>query len=364
MEERSGVGADSPEEKSGVGSDSPVHNGVALFAETTVEQVPALNQTVLQIENEMRKKEMVQLKSQLEVRKHIFSFSQIEQDVEKVQYFTGLPDAPAVQFLEDLLNSFDLVYHSGWVVQKIPLREQLLMTLMKLRLNLADLDLATRFNCGTDTVTNVVITIISSLYDTMYVRIMEGNIPSRNTNLIGLPDCFVPFQNCRMVLDCVDFAVSNTENLETQGDLYCQYNNKRHTTMKTLIGLAPNGVITYVSDLYSGSTSDKAITADCGVLDYLQPGDLVLANKGFAIQDIVPPGVTVNTPSLLANGQLTLEDVVNNRKIASARNHVEHSIRTLKLFSILEQIPDQYEKYMNKILKVCVCLTNLQTPTL
>ena len=128
--------------------------------------------------------------------------------------------------------------------------------------------------------------------------------------------------------------------------------------------MAPNGFITFASDLYGGSTSDKAITADCGVLQQLEAGDMVMADKGFTIRDILPAGVSLNIPTFLVNGQFTMEEINHNRLIASARVHVERSIQRLKTFHILSYIPYQYKKHANKILKVCVSLTNLQTPIL
>ncbi|KAJ8389958.1 hypothetical protein AAFF_G00112430 [Aldrovandia affinis] len=134
----------------------------------------------------------------------------------------------------------------------MPLIDQLLLTLMKLRLNCGILDLATRFNCCRATVTNIFTTISSALYDILYVGMMENNIPSRIKNQTSLPDCFQPFPNCRIVLDCTEVAVSNTERLDTQSHLYSHY--KGRTTLKALIGVAPNGIITFASDLYGGST--------------------------------------------------------------------------------------------------------------
>ncbi|KAJ8412664.1 hypothetical protein AAFF_G00116150 [Aldrovandia affinis] len=244
----------------------------------------------------------------------------------------------------------------------MPLIDQLLLTLMKLRLNCGILDLATRFNCCRATVTNIFITISSALYDILYVGMMENNIPSRIKNQTSLPDCFQPFPNCRIVLDCTEVAVSNTERLDTQSHLYSHY--KGRTTLKALIGVAPNGIITFASDLYGGSTSDKAITADCGVLQQLEPGDMVMADKGFTIRDILPEGVSLNIPTFLVNGQFTMEEINHNRLVASARIHVERSIQRLKTFAILTYIPYQYKKHVNKILKVCVGLTNLQKPIL
>ena len=267
----------------------------------------------------------------------------------------------APYFLDKLLSKFTLNYHSDWTVQIMPLIDQLLLTLMKLKLKSGHVDLATRFNCSTATVSNIFITIVCALSDILYAGFME-NIPSREKKQTSLPNCFLPFPNCRIVLDCTEVAVSNTKGLETQSHLYSQY--KGRTTLKALVGVAPNGVITFVSDLYGGSASDKAMTGDSGILQHLQPGDMVMADKGFTIRDILPEGVTLNIPSFLVNGQFTQEEVNNNRLISRARIHVERSIQRLKVFRILQYIPHQFMKNANKILKVCVCLTNLQTPIL
>lgn len=92
--------------------------------------------------------------------------------------------------------------------------------------------------------------------------------------------------------------------------------------MKTLIGVAPNGVITFVRDQYGGRASDKAITADCGVLKYLQPGDMVMADKSFTIREILPEVVLLSILSFLVNGQFTQEEVHKNTLISSARVRV------------------------------------------
>ena len=58
-----------------------------------------------------------------------------------------------------------------------------------------------------------------------------------------------------------------------------------------IIGVAPNAVIAYVSNLYSGSISDKAIVQQSGLVNHFSAGDMILADKGFLIQDILPNGV-------------------------------------------------------------------------
>ena len=134
-------------EDEGATAPGPNHIDVAT-------QTPGTSSVVvLEIENDMLRKENDQLKHELEKQKQTFSFSQISSHPDKVNDYTGLPDAATVLFLEALLSKFDLQYHFDWIVQIMPLIDQLLLTLMKLRLNCGILDLATRFNCCRATVT-------------------------------------------------------------------------------------------------------------------------------------------------------------------------------------------------------------------
>ena len=43
-------------------------------------------------------------------------------------------------------------------------------------------------------------------------------------------------------------------------------------SFKVLVGVEPNAVITYVSKLYPGSISDKAIAQESGLLNHFTPG--------------------------------------------------------------------------------------------
>ena len=59
-----------------------------------------------------------------------------------------------------------------------------------------------------------------------------------------------------------------------------------------------------------------------GLLNQLTAGDLVLADKGFLIQDLVPDGVSVNIPPFLNNGAFTESDA-RTKAIEKCRIHVE-----------------------------------------
>ena len=63
---------------------------------------------------------------------------------------------------------------------------------------------------------------------------------------------------------------------------------KHHNTAKYLIGISPQGIISYISNgCRGGCVGDKYITEHYGILSKLLPGDLVIADRGFDVQDSV-----------------------------------------------------------------------------
>ena len=75
-------------------------------------------------------------------------------------------------------------------------------------------------------------------------------------------------------------------------------NYKNRNTFKALVGISPDGVITFVSPLYPGSISDMQLTR-CYLLE---PGDSVMADRGFDIvDDLILRGVHLNVPHRFYN---------------------------------------------------------------
>jgi hypothetical protein len=127
-----------------------------------------------------------------------------------------------------------------------------------------------------------------------------------------------------------------TKNMTKQRLTYSAY--KHRNTVKGFVGVAPNGVVTFLSTLYPGSISDKKITQLCGVISSFVGGDLILADKGFLIQDPMPPGVVVNIPPFLSTPQFSRDQAIASRTIARKRIPVERAIRRINCFHILNLV--------------------------
>ena len=315
---------------------------------------------MLSLELEKLKVRCHQLEKQLETATSRFSFDAIKCDNTLVQHYTGLPTAAHFSTLLAVCDQFPIAYYSKWKVNVLSHADQLLMTLMKLYCNFANIDLGVRFNVSDSTVTNIVHTWVCLLHEVLYEGMYNSTIPKLSANKQSMPACFANFPSCRIVLDCTEIQIAIPARMDDQCTTYSHY--KHRNTFKGLVGVAPNGTVTFLSKLYPGSVSDKEIVRHSGVLDHMEPGDMVMADKGVLIQDLMPPGVALNLPPFLVNPQFTPAQAKRTVTIARARIHVERAIQRLKNYAILDFVPAHYRSMASKIFQVCGLLVNLQQP--
>ena len=91
------------------------------------------------------------------------------------------------------------------------------------------------------------------------------------------------YPSVRVILDCTEIFVQRSSKLVNQSVTFSNY--KHHATFKFLIGITPSGIISFVSEAWGGRVSDKQITINSGLLDFLQENDSVMADKGFIIKE-------------------------------------------------------------------------------
>ncbi|XP_021373838.1 uncharacterized protein LOC110463521 [Mizuhopecten yessoensis] len=180
--------------------------------------------------------------------------------------------------------------------ETLPLIDQFFLFLCRIRQGHNEHDLAIRFGVSTSTVSRLLITWVNYLY------FMLGSLPiwpSKSRVNANMPECFkVTYPNTRVIVDCTELRAQTPSAKVLNSETYSNY--KSHTTFKGLIGITPCGAISFISALHTGSISDKEITKVSGLIDLLDVGDEVMADKGFLIQDLLQKvGAKVVVPPFL-----------------------------------------------------------------
>ena len=71
------------------------------------------------------------------------------------------------------------------------------------------------------------------------------------------------YPTTRIILDCTELFIEMPTSARAQSSTFSNY--KHHNTAKGLVGIASSGMVTFVSDLYTGRISDRKITSDSGI---------------------------------------------------------------------------------------------------
>ncbi|XP_071575643.1 uncharacterized protein [Temnothorax nylanderi] len=238
-------------------------------------------------------------------------------------------------------------------------KNRLLLFLMKMKLGISFSALGCIFNISKVTASSIFYSTLNTLYEKTKTWLFW---PSREAIKKTMPQSFVNYPNCRAIIDCTELKCDTPPTVEQRALMYSSY--KSCFTVKYLIAISPSGLITFVSKGYGGRSSDSFITNDCGFLNLIEPGDLVLADKDFpAIRtEILKRKCTLVMPPFGYNPQFTSEEVLEGYNIASVRIHVERAIQRIKLFQILHHINIECLPYIDKIVYVACVLANNKEP--
>ena len=146
--------------------------------------------------------------------------------------------------------------------------------------------------------------------------------------------------------------------------LYSDY--KGCTTYKVLTGVTPDGYMSFVSSAYPDSISNPAITRESGILDKLEPGDGLMADKGFTLtaHDLQPRGLHLVLPPFKDGDKpMSKTDVTSTRDIANRRIIVENAIGRMRNFEMLNRtqpISATHSQLVSEMVKVTAALANMQ----
>ncbi|KAG1937635.1 hypothetical protein F2P79_018094 [Pimephales promelas] len=168
--------------------------------------------------------------------------------------------------------------------------------------------------------------------------------------------------NVRVILDCTEIRCEAPSSLTLQSETFSSYKNTN--TFKGLIGIAPCGVITFISKLFTGSISDREITRQSGILSLFEPGDACMADKGFVIDQMLSDvGATLIIPPFKRGTRFSKQDTEKTQNIARLRILVERAIRRVKEYHIWDTtIPLTLSGSVNQLWATCCLMSNYQGP--
>ena len=313
--------------------------------------------TRLRQENDVLKKLHQESKSRLSIKDVLRS------DDKKVKYYTGLPSYTILKVVfdfvcEEMPNSIANCKLSPF--------EQFVMTLMKLRYNFGDANLGYRFGVDKSTVSRYFSKWLELLYVKLSFLIMW---PNREDLLKTMPLEFRRhFWQCMIIIDCFEIFIEWPTALLPRAQTWSNY--KHHNTIKYLIGVTPQRSIGFISKGWGSRISDVHLTENSGLLEKLMPGDIVLADRGFTIEDTVKRlyCAEVKLPAFTkSKKQLSAMEVESSQRLSRVRIHVERVIGMLRQnYTILKStlpIPFLWSKnsstsLIDKIVTVCAALCN------
>lgn len=178
---------------------------------------------------------------------------------------------------------------------RLPLEDQLLLTLVRLRLGLLYEDLAMRFGISVTAICTIFHKMLKILKKIMeYVVLWLPRERIQNS----MPTSFVEsgYKDTTCIFDCTEVILQRPRKLMARAQTFSAY--KANNTVKFLVVIAPSGFIMFVSHAYGGRASDKHIVRHCGVEDHLQRGDAIMADRGFTLDaHLELQGVKLNTPA-------------------------------------------------------------------
>ena len=186
-------------------------------------------------------------------------------------------------------------------------KEELFITLCRLRQGFAEEHLAHLYGISQATMSRIIITWVNLLY----LRLKDVPMwPSREKVNKHMPEQFKEkYPLTRITIDCTEVKCQMPCSLCLNSELFSTYKN--NTTLKALVGITPGGALSFVSQVYTGHISDRKIVLHSGILDQkFENGDSVMADKGFTVQDLLPPGIGLNIPPLLCFSSSALHQSV------------------------------------------------------
>ena len=239
---------------------------------------------------------------------------------------------------------------------------KILLLLVKFKLNVAFSILGSFFDISDKTARLLFYRVLNVVYEICKNYVIWLDKPTIKARM---PPAFKAlYPETRVIIDASEIECERPPTVKQRVLMYSNY--KSRFTAKFLVGIAPSGEITFVSKSYGGRTTDTEITVKSGFLNLIEQGDIVMADKGFPHieTDLNSAGAILVMPPFKRNNfQFSQKQNKDGYECASVRIHVERAIARMKIFEILNFMPNHLLPHLDKVLMIvsffCNCFPDL-----
>ena len=144
------------------------------------------------------------------------------------------------------------------------------------------------------------------------------------------------------MIDCTEIYIERPLNLQARAQTW--YNYKNTNTIKYLIAITPVGAVSFLSRESRGRFYDKEVTMHSGSL---QHGDLILADRGFDITEILLPMVRFRKALIALKGDHRCQ----GKKLIILKRF--RMLQSMLKESLAESVKS---KFYNQLYQFCKCI--------
>jgi Helix-turn-helix of DDE superfamily endonuclease len=135
------------------------------------------------------------------------------------------------------LQRFSLTYYRGWTPTSLSLDNQLLLTLIKLKMNCEDADFAFRFDCSLTTVSNIFYTLVGALHELLNNGrpISSCSFSSQLKCKGSMPKAFDGFGSARVFIDDLEIEQDIPIDLSNRSRAHNSYESEQTVKAATAV---------------------------------------------------------------------------------------------------------------------------------
>ena len=202
--------------------------------------------------------------------------------------------------------------------------------------------------CNDETVTkahrfSISISTVSRIFhkwlDVMYTRVVKYiRWPDRETLSKNSSCCLSKTLSTSLMHNWLLWNIYREANF-----IQTYSNYRKHSIVEFVVGIILTGVICFLSLCWGGRVSDEKLTRCSGLLNLIEPGDVILADRGFHIAHDVAIQEAKRVISEANSSYLSMYEVKLSWQMAHVHIHVEWVVGVLKnRYTISQSISCQF----------------------